>query len=131
MASLSFRQVEQLRDELRLRESRLRVEIREQMSRAGNEYYAEIAGAVTDTGDAAQATLLADLDQALPDFLIHELREIEGAYRRIEDGTYGLCLQCGDEIEFARLAACPTAVRCLDCQSFHEKTYAHQPTPSL
>ncbi len=118
MASLSFRQVEQLRDELRLRESRLREEIREQMLRAGNEYYAEIAGAVTDTGDAAQATLLADLDQALPGFLIHELREIEGAYRRIADGTYGLCLQCGDEIGFARLAACPTAVRCLDCQSF-------------
>ncbi|HWS12309.1 MAG TPA: TraR/DksA C4-type zinc finger protein [Rhodocyclaceae bacterium] len=131
MASLSYRQFDQLRAELSRRESRLRNEIREEMLRAGDEYYSDIGGPVLDTGDAAQATLLADLDQALPDFLIRELREIEGAIRRMEDGTYGMCLQCGDDIEFPRLAACPTAVRCLDCQSFHEKTHAHPRTPSL
>lgn len=52
-----------------------------------------------------------------------ELRDIEAARRRLDDGSYGLCTDCGVEIGFERLHAEPEAARCLDCQRRHEKTY--------
>lgn len=44
-----------------------------------------------------------------------ELRQIDAALRRIADGTYGICLKCGDPISDARLAAVPTAPLCKTC----------------
>jgi RNA polymerase-binding protein DksA len=48
----------------------------------------------------------------------HELalKEVERALHRIEDGTYGRCEHCGDEIDFARLKAVPQTTLCLTCQ---------------
>ena len=50
-----------------------------------------------------------------------QLRALDGARRRLADGTYGTCVTCGRDIEIDRLIAYPTAVRCLDCQSSHER----------
>lgn len=44
-----------------------------------------------------------------------ELRMIDAALRRIEDGTYGICVNCGEAIAEARLEAVPHAARCRDC----------------
>jgi DnaK suppressor protein len=52
-----------------------------------------------------------------------ELRDIEAALRRLADGSYGVCTDCGVEIGAERLRAEPEAARCLDCQRRHEKTY--------
>lgn len=49
-------------------------------------------------------------------FLDEEERRIEEARRALEDGTYGTCVSCGNEIPTARLEAMPEAVRCIDCQ---------------
>jgi RNA polymerase-binding transcription factor DksA len=40
------------------------------------------------------------------------------------DGSYGMCIQCGLEIGFARLRANPAAERCITCQTQFEKTHA-------
>ncbi len=45
-----------------------------------------------------------------------ELREIEQAMLRIDQGIYGNCLDCESNIDFARLLAYPSAQRCLSCQ---------------
>ena len=45
----------------------------------------------------------------------HDLRQIEAALIRIEDGTYGICAKCGTEIEEARLDALPYTPFCKDC----------------
>lgn len=45
------------------------------------------------------------------------LREIEAALVRVEDGTYETCEACGGAIGAARLAARPTARRCIRCAS--------------
>lgn len=50
-----------------------------------------------------------------------ELREIDAALRRIEDGSYGTCTDCGIEIPRERLHVRPTAQRCIDCQTRHER----------
>lgn len=45
-----------------------------------------------------------------------ELDAIDAALRRIEDGVYGICVDCGAEIPAARLHAAPETARCLACQ---------------
>jgi DnaK suppressor protein len=46
---------------------------------------------------------------------IHEAEQILAALARIEAGDYGVCDVCGGEIAPARLAALPTATRCINC----------------
>ncbi|HET9015637.1 MAG TPA: TraR/DksA family transcriptional regulator [Thermomicrobiaceae bacterium] len=50
-----------------------------------------------------------------------ELAEIDQALQRIERGTYGRCIDCGEPIDPARLRALPTAARCFRCQERHER----------
>ena len=44
------------------------------------------------------------------------LARIDEAFRRMDDGTYGICERCGREIGFARLEAEPYANLCINCQ---------------
>jgi DnaK suppressor protein len=44
------------------------------------------------------------------------LRETRAALRRIDDGSFGTCLDCEEEINLKRLAAVPWAARCIACQ---------------
>jgi RNA polymerase-binding transcription factor DksA len=44
-----------------------------------------------------------------------ELRAIDAALKRVELGTYGICVNCGDPIEEERLDAVPHAPRCRNC----------------
>jgi DnaK suppressor protein len=62
-----------------------------------------------------------------------ELQLIDGALRRLEDGSYGECLDCGNDIPFERLKALPFAVRCAEDAVLHERRVhgAHYATPSL
>ena len=43
------------------------------------------------------------------------LQRIEAALRRLEDGDYGYCAECGKEIPAKRLAIDPTIARCVNC----------------
>jgi len=74
-------------------------------------------------GDQASADLIADVGEAEMTRDLDELCALEAALKRVEDGTYGLCGDCGEEIPFARLRAQPGARRCLACQAHHEKIY--------
>ena len=47
------------------------------------------------------------------------LEEIDAALKRLDDGTYGICVDCSGPIASERLEALPTAARCLQCQSRH------------
>ena len=44
-----------------------------------------------------------------------EIRKIKAALLRIDDGEYGYCLECGEEISEKRLAVDPAASRCIRC----------------
>ncbi|HEU5020734.1 MAG TPA: TraR/DksA family transcriptional regulator [Bryobacteraceae bacterium] len=44
------------------------------------------------------------------------LRQIRRALARIEDGSYGICLHCDEEISPKRIAAVPWAAYCIKCQ---------------
>ncbi|TEU11542.1 MAG: conjugal transfer protein TraR [Anaerolineales bacterium] len=59
-------------------------------------------------------------DLALRQNLERLLKQVEDALKRFETGTYGLCEQCGKEIDPARLKALPYATLCLSCQQHRE-----------
>jgi RNA polymerase-binding transcription factor DksA len=75
--------------------------------------------------------LIADLDQAELSRDVDELRGLEAARERIASGDYGVCVDCERDIGFERLRATPSAIRCIACQTLHEKTFAGPGNPSL
>ena len=61
-----------------------------------------------------------------------ELMMIDAAFARMEQGTYGECVDCGQDIPLLRLEALPFAIRCEDDQRQQEEAargpHAHAPT---
>lgn len=53
--------------------------------------------------------------ERLGEAAVKEIADIEAALTRIELGTYGVCVSCGEDISDARLDAVPYATRCTDC----------------
>lgn len=49
-----------------------------------------------------------------------ELNDVELALERVQAGSYGICVDCGEPIAWKRLDAVPHAVRCLDCEALLE-----------
>lgn len=121
--ALNRREIEELGTAIDERRRALLEEIRKDVARSRDEQYGALVDVTPDSGEEAVAHLIADLDQAEISRDVAELRELEAARRRIADGTYGLCADCGDDIPPGRLRAQPAAARCLACQSRHEKTY--------
>lgn len=96
----------------------------------GAEGFRALAGSAHDAGDEALADVEADVAAARDDRDVHELRQTEAALARLDEGTYGLCLVCGQHIGFARLLAAPGAERCVTCQSSLEHAHPRR-TSSL
>ena len=122
--ALTPQQTQELHAAIERRRAALASELREDMERVRRDRHEDLAGASPDAGDESVATLIADLGHAEVGRDLEELRGLEAARGRISDGSYGVCLDCGGEIGFERLRASPAAVRCIDCQTVHEKTYA-------
>jgi len=131
MAAFTSDEAVQLKQSLETRRQLLLEEIRDELARSGEQHYVDLAGRVADVGDASVADMLADLDAAMVDRQVIEVRTIEAALRHLAAGDYGACADCGADIPLERLRACPTAERCVPCQSIHELTYAHEGRSTL
>lgn len=129
--ALTPKQSEELSRRVEKRRAELIAELREDAARARDEPYAEHAGMAPDAGDESVATLIADLEQADVTRDLDELRAMDGAWQRIKDGSYGICVDCGGEVGYERLKANPGAARDVQCQERHERTYGGNPRPSL
>ncbi len=46
---------------------------------------------------------------------MEELADIENAIHRLEAGTFGICITCGEEVGAKRLEARPASAECMDC----------------
>ena len=122
--ALNRRQIVQLSQAMAERRAALLDEIRGDIARARDEQYATVAGTAPDVGDQALADLVADVDNAEVTRDLGELRALEAALKRVAEGSYGQCSDCGDASPFELLQAQPAAARCLACQGRHEKTYS-------
>ena len=131
MKHLTERQVEELTLRLTDRTRFLAARVREELAASDTQHYRDLAGAVTDTADEALASALVDVDTEIIDRHIIELRDIEAAHERMKQHTYGICIDCGDDVDYERLAVYPTAKRCVRCQQQRERVYAHPGRPTL
>ncbi|WP_305907012.1 TraR/DksA family transcriptional regulator [Methylomarinum sp. Ch1-1] len=122
---LTDHQIKVLKTKLNDRFMALRREISEELLRYDEQQYGELAGRVHDTGDAALADLLVDIELASIDRHVQEIRDIDTALMRIAEGSYGECRDCQEPIAIERLTAYPVAQRCVACQQVHDRTYAH------
>ena len=117
---------------LDVRHAALLEEVRGELEQSENLQYIELLDRVpADIGDQSMADALADLNLAIVDRHVRELRDIEAARARVADSTYGVCVDCGDHIALERLRAWPTAKRCHACQQQRERTFSHEGTPRL
>ena len=103
---------------------------REQLEQMLTELDAATATLEGDTGDSGElsshdqhpgdnATELSDTDRekAILEAAADQRKQVEAALARIEDGSYGTCVDCGQPISDARLQVRPEAARCIECQS--------------
>jgi DnaK suppressor protein len=75
---------------------------------------------VLDAGESSEADIQDDIEFALIQMKSETLNKIDDALARLEQGTYGNCFECGEEIAEKRLRALPFAVRCKDCEEARE-----------
>jgi DnaK suppressor protein len=75
---------------------------------------------VLDQGESSEVDIQEDIEFALIQMKSETLNKVDAALRRLEDGSYGDCYECGEEIAEARLRALPFAVRCKDCEEARE-----------
>ena len=76
---------------------------------------------VQDTGDQAMSSTLEELKISLHNNERDEYQMIVKALEMIEQGTYGVCIECGNNISERRLILFPNATRCLVCQEALEE----------
>jgi DnaK suppressor protein len=78
------------------------------------------ANDVFDAGESSEADIQDDIEFALIQMKSETLNKINDALRRHDQGDYGYCFDCGEEIAEKRLRALPFAVRCKDCEEAKE-----------
>ena len=77
------------------------------------EVYADPADRATAESDRAFTLRLRDRERRL-------IKKVKEALDRIDDGTYGECVECGEDISVARLKARPVTTLCIKCKSKQE-----------
>ncbi len=114
--SVKKRNLGEIKDAL----TRRRNEIEEQLQRSAKEKVSD--DQVQDPGDEALSATMETLRNSLQDAEIMEYNRIKQALEKINAGTYGICIDCGEDISEKRLESYPNAARCIVCQeSFEER----------
>jgi DnaK suppressor protein len=79
-----------------------------------NQTYADPADRASQESDQFFTLRLRDRDRKL-------INKIKAALERIDDGTYGICEECGEEISIPRLKARPVTTLCIECKNKQEE----------
>lgn len=114
---LSESQLTLLKKKLSEQQTGLRAEVQEERAESDNERLRRTDREVQDRGDEANTEQWREANAAMIDHHVEEIGGIQAALARMESGTYGYCVDCGEGIGFQRLQAYPSANRCLSCQS--------------
>lgn len=75
---------------------------------------------VFDAVESSESDIQDELEFALIQMKSETLNKVTDALARLEQGDYGNCFECGEEIAEKRLRALPFAVRCKDCEEARE-----------
>jgi len=94
-------------------------ELEEQLAQMHEDQHPEPGG--HDVGDQAISSIMENLRNSLQNTELSEYNRIVNALRMIEEGTYGICIDCGKNISVKRLESYPNATRCVVCQEAFEE----------
>jgi RNA polymerase-binding transcription factor DksA len=109
-----------IRAQLAARLAELQAQLASGLTREAEASFGVVAGEVRDAGDESVATEHTEVCSALMQRHARELSDLQSALVRLDGGSYGACVECGFDIEPARLAAVPAARRCSVCQQAFE-----------
>jgi RNA polymerase-binding transcription factor DksA len=121
---LSARQIDTLSKAIDALEVDLSERIEGERERATAEISSQLEGVVGDGADYAGARIRAGIEGELMERHMRDLQGLEAARGRMKIGTYGICVDCAEPIDYARLKLNPAAVRCAACQAEREKVPA-------
>lgn len=79
-----------------------------------------------DETDEIQGNILASVNQQLSSRDSHKLARIQNALKKIDDKTFGLCEECGEDIAEKRLEANPHFATCISCAEQQEIENKHR-----
>ncbi len=95
-------------------------EIKQQLGQSVTEEQQRRLEAAMDSGDQALVDLEREMGISLQEMRNRERQLIDDALESLDEGTYGMCADCGEEISEKRLNALPFARLCVECQSKRE-----------
>ena len=109
-----------LREILLAKREALIQEIKQQLGQSVTEEQQRRLEAAMDSGDQALVDLEREMGISLQEMRNRERQLIDDALDSLDEGTYGMCADCGEEISEKRLHALPFARLCVECQSKRE-----------
>jgi RNA polymerase-binding protein DksA len=121
MPNINEKELNELRESLLTYKKQLQHEIHDELIREGSSSAISLAGKVHDKQEESLSEMLTEINLAMLSQHQHELKNLERALQRMNEGEYGTCIDCDAPIAIARLQAYPTAVRCISCQAKHEQ----------
>lgn len=119
--SLTKTELSEVRKRLIQRKRDLLQDIAQILEKEAKEEYQELIDTIREEGDVAAAELQEITILAFAEMKAKEVEQIDEAIEKIEQGEYGVCIECGDWITPARLEVMPYALRCKECQERMEK----------
>ncbi len=115
-------ETEQIRRALTERRDELRSEYDTSLSEIAElqrERLSDTAG--DDQADTGTKTFEREQEITLANNLLDRITQVERAIDRLSEGNYGWCERCGNDIPVERLAAFPSATRCVSCKQLEER----------
>ena len=94
---------------------------RDNLNRSQREFSGDLSGYSYHMADVGTDTFERETELTIASAGSDTIKEIEEALGRIEDGTYGKCEVCGNDISQSRLLAVPHARLCIRCKSAQER----------
>lgn len=74
-----------------------------------------------DSGDQSQQMFTREMDATIGEQMERRVEDVERALEKVEEGTYGVCDETGEEIAKGRLEAMPEAIRTVEAQQRFER----------
>ena len=111
---------EDLKQMLEERRRQILSQVHEKIRDVRTENVSGKVNTVLDPGESSEAGIQEDIEFALIQMKAETLNKINEALGRLEEGAYGNCFECGEEISHQRLRALPFAVRCIECEEARE-----------
>ncbi len=123
MTNFTLDQLMQLKAAMQRRHTQLQEEIRSELLNSENGFDINLADDINNIPD--------NIDTALIDQQINEMRELEVSLKQFMELEFGDCIHCGKEIGFDRLMAYPSTQHCIACQNQYEKPFPYESNLSL